>query len=60
MEFPSLLFIESLQEALNKDSDFNRVTKWSDVKVLLSIGEKQYWLKLYGGCLLYTSDAADE
>ena len=49
MEFPSLLFIESLQEALNKDSDFNRVTKWSDVKVLLSIGERQYWFKLYGG-----------
>lgn len=52
MKFPSFPFVESLKEALNKDSDFNRVTKWSDVKVLVCIGKQQYWLKFYGGKII--------
>ena len=52
MKFPSFPFVESLKEALNKDSDFNRVTKWSDVKVLVCIGKQRYWLKFYGGKII--------
>jgi hypothetical protein len=49
MEFPSLAFVESLQLALNDSERFAVVSEWSDVKVLLCLGDERYWLKLYGG-----------
>ena len=49
MNFPSLEFVESLINTLNHNKDFEHASRWSDVKVLLRFGEKQYWLKLYGG-----------
>ena len=49
MEFPSLAFVESLQRTLNDSERFAVVSEWSDVKVLLCLGEERYWLKLYGG-----------
>ena len=49
MEFPSLEFVKSLQERLNAKGEFNKASKWSDVKVLLCLGDKRYYMKLYGG-----------
>jgi len=52
MEFPSMEFVKGVQEKLNADSAFHRATKWSDVKVLLCLGENRYWIKLYGGKII--------
>lgn len=49
MNFPSLEFTESLIDTLNGNENFEKASRWSDVKVLLAFGEKKYWLKLYGG-----------
>ena len=49
MEFPSIDFVHALRDTLNGSAAFNAASQWSDVKVLLCFGEKQYWLKLYGG-----------
>ena len=49
MKFPSLEFVQLLQEALNDSDRFSVVSKWSDVKVLLCFGDQRYWMKLYGG-----------
>ena len=49
MKFPSLEFVQALQEALNRDAAFNAASRWSDVKVLLVFGDQRYWMKLYGG-----------
>ena len=49
MEFPSLEFVQTLQNSLNNNPAFNAASRWSDVKVLLCFGEERYWLKLYGG-----------
>ena len=49
MKFPSLAFVQSLQESLNGNDKFFVASKWSDVKVLLCFGEQRYWMKLYGG-----------
>ncbi len=56
MRFPSLELIKALQENLNTDSQFDKATKWSDVKVLLSFGKKRYWVKLYGGKIIDVKD----
>lgn len=52
MEFPSLEFVKALQEKVNKDKAFYTASKWSDVKVLLKLGDKPYWLKLYDGKII--------
>ena len=52
MQFPSLEFVEALQDKLNVKSEFNEVTKWSDVKILLAFGDSRYYLKLYGGKII--------
>ena len=49
MRFPSLEFVETLQQTLNVSDRFAVVSEWSDVKVLLCFGNERYWLKLYGG-----------
>lgn len=49
MEFPSLEFAKVLQDKLNGKHAFNVASRWSDVKVLLCLGDKRYWMKLYGG-----------
>jgi hypothetical protein len=49
MKFPSLDFVQLLQETLNGNDNFSVVSKWSDVKVLLCFGDQRYWMKLYGG-----------
>ena len=49
MQFPSLEYVNALIDTLNADTVFNRVSLWSDVKVLLVIGEERYWMKWYGG-----------
>jgi len=49
MNFPSLAFVQALQELLNNDEKFATASRWSDVKVLLQFGDERYWLKLYGG-----------
>lgn len=49
MSFPELDFLEALRERLNADDAFAQASRWSDVKVLLVLGDKRYWLKLYGG-----------
>jgi len=45
MEVPSLAFVESLQRTLNDSERFAVVSEWSDVKVLLCLGEERYWRK---------------
>ncbi len=52
MNFPSLAFVQALQEQLNTDEKFAIASRWSDVKVLLQFGEERYWLKLYGGKII--------
>ena len=49
MPFPSLDFVQALQAQLNADEAFATATRWSDVKVLLCLGDERFWLKLYGG-----------
>jgi len=49
MQFPSIEFVHALKDALSQDAEFNRVSRWSDVKVLLCFGDEHYWMKLYGG-----------
>ena len=52
MNFPSLAFVQALQEQLNDNDKFSVASRWSDVKVLLQFGEERYWLKLYGGKII--------
>ena len=49
MRFPEPDFIDALRERLNADEAFAVASRWSDVKVLLVLGDQRYWLKLYGG-----------
>lgn len=52
MQFPSIEFIHALRDRLNDDDAFATASRWSDVKVLLVLGEERYWLKLYGGKII--------
>jgi hypothetical protein len=52
MPFPSLDFVQALQAQLNADEAFATASRWSDVKVLLSLGDQRFWLKLYGGKII--------
>src|SRR5258708_20249689 len=52
MKFPSLEFVQALQERMNGDATFHTASRWSDVKVLLCFGDQRYWLKLYGGKMI--------
>jgi hypothetical protein len=52
VKFPSLDFVQALQERMNADAAFNAASRWSDVKVLLCFGDRRYWLKLYGGRII--------
>ena len=49
MKVPSLDFARALEIQLNESKHFAEASAWSDVKVLLSFGEQQYWMKLYRG-----------
>jgi hypothetical protein len=52
MQFPGIEFIHALRDRLNDDAAFATASRWSDVKVLLVLGEERYWLKLYGGKII--------
>jgi hypothetical protein len=52
MQFPGIEFIHALRDRLNGDAAFATASRWSDVKVLLVLGEERYWLKLYGGKII--------
>ncbi|WP_226043239.1 hypothetical protein [Natrinema sp. DC36] len=54
MEIPSEEWIEEIQQRCNEDEHFNRVSEWSDVNVVLEVGDERYWLKLYGGEIIDT------
>ncbi len=56
MTFPSTEWLESLQRRCNEDTQFNRVAEWSDVNLVIEVGEKRYWLKLYGGEIIDTME----
>jgi hypothetical protein len=56
MKFPSLEFVQALQERMNGDATFHTASRWSDVKVLLCFGGQRYWLKLYGGKIIDVMD----
>ena len=56
MKFPSLEFVQALQERMNGDATFHTASRWSDVKVLLCFGDQRYWLKLYGGKIIDVMD----
>ena len=56
MKFPSLEFVQALQERMNGDATFHTASRWSDVKVLLRFGDQRYWLKLYGGKIIDVMD----
>jgi len=56
MKFPSLEFVQALQERMNGDAAFHTASRWSDVKVLLCFGDQRYWLKLYGGKIIDAMD----
>ena len=52
MKFPSIEFVHALRDQLNGDALFLTASRWSDVKVLLCLGDQRYWLKLYGGKII--------
>lgn len=52
MQFPCPEFVHALRDRLNADAAFATASRWSDVKVLLCLGDQQYWLKLYGGRII--------
>ena len=52
MKFPSIEFVHALRDQLNRDATFGTASRWSDVKVLLCLGDQRYWLKLYGGKII--------
>lgn len=52
MQFPSIEFVHALRDRLNDDAAFATASRWSDVKVMLGLGDEQYWLKLYGGRII--------
>ena len=52
MKFPSIEFVHALRDQLNGDAAFFTASRWSDVKVLLCLGDQRYWLKLYGGKII--------
>lgn len=56
VRFPSTEWVGILQQKCNSDPDFGRATRWSDVKVLLSIGDKRYWMKWYKGKVIDTME----
>jgi len=41
MKFPSLEFVQALQERMNGDAAFHTASRWSDVKVLLCFGDQR-------------------
>jgi hypothetical protein len=51
-EFPSVEFWEGVQQRCNSLEDFRKATDWSDVNVVLAVGDQRYWLKLYRGKIL--------
>jgi hypothetical protein len=50
--FPSLEFVEGLQDRCNASEAFQEAAAWSDVNVVLAFGDEQYWLKLYKGKIM--------
>ncbi len=52
MKFSSIEFVHALRDQLNADAAFFTASRWSDVKVLLCLGDQRYWLKLYGGKII--------
>lgn len=49
MDFPSMEWVEGVQERCNEDDHFHEAAEWSDVNLVIEVGEERYWLKLYGG-----------
>lgn len=56
MEVPSEEWVKEIQERCNGDEQFNRVAEWSDVNLVLEVGDERYWLKLYGGEIIDTME----
>lgn len=54
MEVPSQEWIDHVQDRCNEDEQFNRASEWSDVNLVLEVGDERYWLKLYGGEIIDT------
>lgn len=54
MNFPSMEWLEAVQKRCNEDDDFNEAAEWSDVNLVIEVGEERYWLKLYGGEIIDT------
>lgn len=48
-EFPTLAWVERLQKAVNADAEFARAAEWFDGSILLQVGPKEYWLKIFMG-----------
>jgi hypothetical protein len=45
----NLDLIHALAERCNRQPAFQRAAEWADVSVVLAIGERRFWLKLYRG-----------
>lgn len=54
MEISSDGWIEELQQRCNADSQFNRASEWSDINLVIEVGNERYWLKLYAGEIIDT------
>ena len=52
IEFPSPMWIERLRQAVNSDSDFFRAAEWFDGSIVLGIGKKEYWMKIFMGQII--------
>lgn len=56
IEFPSLLWIERLQQVVNTDAEFTRAAEWFDGSILLIIGTKEYWIKISMGQVIFVKE----
>lgn len=54
MQVPSEEWLERVQERCNDDEQFNQAAEWSDVNVVLEVGDERFWLKLYDGEIIDT------
>jgi hypothetical protein len=56
MEFRSLDWMKAWEAACNNNTDFNTATMWADDKLVVDFGGIQYWLKIYKGKIIDSTE----
>jgi hypothetical protein len=50
--FPSLQYVQELQDHCNNLQTFQEAAEWADLNLLIAFGDERYWLKLYRGKII--------